>query len=306
MSLRTPKLQGMIAATFTPMNQRRELLLERVAPMVDFLVQQGVAGLYVMGSTGEGPSLTFDERCAASEAFIAGARERIPVIVQVGSESLKQSQQLAAHAQSSGAYGVSAVCPVYFKPDSLSALVDSMREIALGAPQLPFYYYHIPIVTGVNISALDFLRLGSERIENLRGVKFTSTLIFEYQACVEFAPERLEILFGSDEMVISALAAGGTAAVGSTYNFAMPIYRQLLSAWNAGDIATARLHQSRSQALVRAFVKHGARAAQKSIMAMIGFDCGPSRLPIADFSAQQFAQLQQDLTDVGFFDWLKA
>ena len=298
-------LQGLVAATFTPLREDRSLHLEAIPPMVDRLISQGVAALYVLGSTGEGASLTFDERCAVAESFVCAADGRLPVIVQVGSESLMQARNLAAHASRVGADAISAVSPVYFKPDSVETLVASMAEIAGGAPELPFYYYHIPAVTGVGVSAVEFLKLAEQRIENLRGVKFTSQNVFEFQTCVEYAQERLQIFWGLDEMLQYGLAAGAVAAVGSTYNFATAVYQRLLTAFAAGDMETVRQEQSRSQAIVRAFIPYGPRGAQKAIMKMIGIDCGPSRLPVPTLTQTQYAALERELREIGFFEWIK-
>ena len=305
MVVESASIQGLVAATYTPMHSDGSINLDPIPEMVDHLVANQIAGLYVLGSTGEGPSLTHEERCRVAEAFVLATAGRIPVIVQVGCESLTQARGLAEHAQKVGADGISAVSPVYFKPDSVDSLVASMDEIAKGARNLPFYYYHIPTVTGVSGSALDFLKIASERISNLRGIKFTSSSVFEYQACVEFAPERFEILWGFDEMLMSGLAAGGLGAVGSTYNYAAPVYQKLLAAWHDGDIEEARRQQSRSQELVRTFVRYGARSAQKAIMSLIGFDCGPSRLPVASLSKLQTEALRKDLETIGYFDWIQ-
>ncbi len=299
-------IDGLVPATYTPMHGDGRINLPAIAPMVDFLVTQGVAGMYVLGSTGEGPSLTFDERCQVGDAFVKAAAGRIPVIIQVGSESVVQSQQLAAHAQAIGAAAISAVSPVYFKPDSLDSLIAFMRSVAGSAPQLPFYYYHIPMVTGLPFAAVDFLRNAAKVIPTLCGMKFTSTVLHELQACLELDPDRLEILFGCDEMLLGALAVGCRGAVGSTYNYAAPLYQQMLAAWRSGDLETARRYQSQSQAMVRAFCQFGPRAAQKSIMQMIGLPCGPSRLPIPEFSRSEYEGLESSLRNIGFFDWLNS
>lgn len=304
MTTDTPPLHGLIAATFTPLNNDGSVNIAAIPQMVVHLTGHGIAGMYVLGSTGEGPSLTYDERCTVAEAFVQAAAGRLPVIVQVGCESLAQARQLAAHAQEIGADAISAVSPVYFKPDSVETLVDSMAEIAAGAPRLPFYYYHIPAVTGVSVNLIDFLRLGGERIPTLRGIKFTSPSVHEFQSCIEFAGDRFEILWGMDEMLLSGLTAGARAAVGSTYNFAAPIYHRLLAALDAGDLEEARRQQSRSQTIVRTFVAYGPRAAQKAIVSMVGPECGPTRLPVAPLTPSQADALRKDLKAIGFFDWV--
>lgn len=297
-------LRGLVAATFTPLNYNGSLNLAAIRPIVEHLIQNGISGLYILGSTGEGPSLTYDERCSVAEEFVYVANGRLPVIVQCGCDSLSQASQLAAHAQKVGADAVSAVSPVYFRPDSVESLVKCMAEIAASAPDLPFYYYHIPSVTGDSFNMNQFLSLGGDRIPTLRGIKFTSPQVNEFQSCVELAGDRFEILWGMDEMLLSGLAAGAHAAVGSTYNFAAPLYHRIIKAMADGDLQEARYYQSCSQAIIRSFLPYGLRAAQKPIMSMIGLDCGPTRLPIAPLKQDELNNLYEDLKTVGFFDWI--
>ncbi|TWT34293.1 dihydrodipicolinate synthase family protein [Blastopirellula retiformator] len=297
------RLTGLVAATFTPFQHDGAINIARIPPMVDYLIEQQIRGLYVLGSTGEGVSLTTDQRKQVAAAFVAATQGRIPVIVQVGCESLAAAADLAAHAQQIGADAVSAVSPVYFKPDTVESLVDSMAQIASAAPNLPFYYYHIPGATGLAHSPLAFLEAAKQRIATLRGIKFTSPAVQDYQACIESAGDEYEVLWGLDEMLLSGLTAGGTSAVGSTYNFAPAVYHHLMQAFEQDQTDEARLWQSRSQQLVRAFVPFGPRAAQKAIMAMIGQDCGPSRLPIRSLMPEAIEQLRSHLEEIGFFQW---
>ncbi|EMI52647.1 N-acetylneuraminate lyase [Rhodopirellula sallentina SM41] len=286
------------------MNPDGSLRLDGIDETVSHLIGHDIDGMYILGSTGEGLSLTSPERCAVAERFVDRVNGRVPVIVQCGSESLRQSKQLAADAQSIGADAVSAVSPVYFKPDCVQTLVDSMAEIASGAPDLPFYYYHIPGATGVNLPMVDFLKLSADRIPNLRGIKFTSPNVHELQTCLNYSQGQFEILWGQDESLYCGLIAGVHAAVGSTYNFAAAIYQQLIRAFSDRDIAKVRELQARSQAIVNTFIPYGPRAAQKAMMSMIGIDCGPSRLPIASLPANRYEELRRDLEAIGFFEWI--
>jgi N-acetylneuraminate lyase len=299
------RLRGLVTATFTPMHDDGEVNLAAIPAMVDFLISQKINGLYVLGSTGEGVSLTFDERCQVAEAFVQAANKRIPVLIQVGSESMKMSQALAAQAQKIGADAISAVSPVYFKPDTAQVLVETMQVLASGAPKLPFYYYHIPTVTGVTVPILDFLALAGQQIPNFCGIKFTATQLHEFQACVEYADGKYEILWGFDEMLLAGLAMGAQAGIGSTYNFGAPIYHQVIEAFQKGDLEAARLHQSRSQAFIRVIAKYGIRAAQKPVMGMLGVDAGPTRIPVKATTPQNIALLKADLEELGFFDWVR-
>lgn len=301
-----PLLRGLIAATVTPFDERGELDLRRVPPIVDHLVASGVTGLYVCGSTGEGVSLTQQERKDVAAAYVEAAAGRLPVVIQVGQNSLRAAADLAAHAQQVGADAVSATCPSYFPIRSLETLIDSMREIAAAAPDVPFYYYHIPGLTNVELDMVQFLRTAAELMPNLRGLKFTAPLAHQFQECLELDQGRFEVLWGYDEMLLSALAVGGYGAVGSTYNIAAPVYQRVIDAFHRGDLAAARLWQSRAVAFIRVLTSLPFHAALRETLALLGLPCGPSRLPNRSLDDEQREQLRRRLEALGFFDWIRA
>jgi N-acetylneuraminate lyase len=296
-------ITGLVPATFTPLHPDGSLNLVVVEPMVEHLIREGVTGLYVCGSTGEGVSLAREERMAATEAFIAAARHRVPVVVQVGHNSIAEARLLAAHAESAGAEAISATPPSYFKPPSLAALIDTMAEIAAAAPGIPFYYYHIPGMTGVTPNVAALVREGSASIPNLVGVKFSHTAVFDMQAALAVEDGRYNLLFGSDEMLLSGLCGGAHGAVGSTYNFAAPLYNRIIGAYSACDMPTAQRLQAHAVEMVNVLVRHGGLPAIKAVMAFLDLDCGPVRLPLVALSAAEQQALRQDLAAIGFFDW---
>lgn len=295
-----PSLEGLIAATFTPMNSDGSLALARVAPMVDRLISDGVAGLYVCGSTGEGPSLSTQERMEVAASFVDASRGRVPVVVQVGHNALTEAATLAAHAERIGAQAISATPPSYFPLTTIDDLVASLQIIAAAAPSLPFYYYHIPVRTGVEVDIVELLKQADD-VPTLRGIKFTSSRVDEFQAALHAGDGRFELLFGSDEMLLSALAVGARGAVGSTYNFAAPLYRKMIAAVKGGDLLEARRLQARSVELVRVIHRWGGLAPQKSMMDFIGCDCGPTRRPLSSLTPPQIEQLRTELRELGFF-----
>lgn len=300
-------LHGLVAATFTPMDSQGELLLDRVPAMVDALVAGGVQGLYVAGSTGEGPLLTSDERKRVAQAYINAAAGRVPVAVQVGHASLAEAMDLAAHAQQVGADAISAIPPTYFKPSSTEALCEAMGLIMNAAPKVPFYYYHIPSKTGVTVNVADFLAQSAERSPSLVGVKFTDTRVFEFQECVERFRGRFQMLWGFDEMLLSGLTVGADGAVGSTYNFAPALYRTLMAAVEQGDLIRARALQYQSIRIIRPLLDiDGVMPALKAMMQLVGFDCGPTRPPLVAMTASQIDRLREQQTEAGFFDWALA
>src|SRR5687767_1811972 len=135
------KIEGLIAAAFTPFHEDGSLNLDMVPSLVDKLVNDGLKGIFVCGSNGEGPNMTTEERMAVAESFKRAAGSRIQVYVHVGHSSIRESQRLARHAADIGADAISSVAAFYFKPGSTKILVDALHQIASAAPELPFYYY---------------------------------------------------------------------------------------------------------------------------------------------------------------------
>lgn len=304
-SLAKFQLRGLIAATFTPFHADGSLELRRIQPVIDAVIAQGASGLYVCGSTGEGPLLSTAERLRVAEASVQAARGRVPVVIQVGHNSIEEARGIAAHAQRIGADAISATPPGYFKPDSLDNFIACIAHIAGGAPKLPFYYYHIPVLSGVRFDMVEFLRQGGPRIPTLRGIKFSDALLYEMLACIEFDGGKYDILFGIDEMLLGGLAFGARGAVGSTFNFAAPLYRKIIAAFEAGDLAEARRLQSLSAEMVRIIVGNGGRGGLKATMQFVGADSGHSRLPTVTTTPAQRAKMKQELAALGFFEWAR-
>jgi len=299
------RLRGLVAATYTPMDDDGRLTLDEVPSLVDRLIDEGVRGLYVCGSTGEGMSLTGSERRLVADAFVDAAAKRVPVIVQVGHNSVTEAAELAAHAQEIGADVVSATAPSYFKIGSVELLTECMAEIAAAAPDLPFYYYHIPALTGAALDMVQFLSQAGDRIPNLVGLKYTCPTVHEYQVCREVGNGRFDILWGSDEMLLSALVVGAQGAIGSTFNIAAPLYQRIIEAFTAGDLDEASRLQLQSVTMIRTIYQFPFHPAMKEVLKMLGTNCGRCRLPQPRLSDEQIAELRQNLERIGFFDWAR-
>lgn len=300
---RYPRLTGLIAAPFTAFHADGSLKLALVEKQMASLLLSGVTGAFVCGTTGEGASLTTAERMLVADRWKDVASEKLPVIVHVGHTSIGDCRALAAHAQKIRVSGIGCVAPFYFKPSKVEDVVDFCAEVAAAAPDLPFYYYHIPSMTGVGIAAADFLRAATTRIPNLAGVKFTFENLIDYAECVRLEEGRYDILFGRDEMLLDALSLGARGAIGTTYNFAAPIYRRIIAAFEKGDLASAQIEQARANAMIFIFLRFGGLPAAKAMMRIIGVDCGPVRLPLRPLANEAQAQLRAELERIGFFEF---
>lgn len=297
--------EGLLSAPFTPFHQDGSLNLDLIPGLVETLIADGVSGAFVCGSNGEGPNLTTAERKKLTEAFVRASAGRLRILVHVGHASIRESQDLMRHARDCGADAASAVAAFYFKPTSVQNLVACMSEIASAAPDFPFYYYHIPTLTGVGMDMTEFLRLGETAIPNLQGIKYTATTLWEYQACLNVAQGRFDVLYGFDEMLLPALSVGARAAIGSTYNFAAPMYLDVIAAYRAGKLEQAQEIMNELVNMVRVLVKFPPIPAQKAIMHMLGWDLGPCRLPLVQLTNEQYAQLKSELEASGFLQQIR-
>ncbi|MFC5412394.1 dihydrodipicolinate synthase family protein [Larkinella bovis] len=301
------RFEGLIAAHFSPFDEKGLVNKSIIKPYVDHLVDNGVVGVFVNGSNGEGPNLTINERMEVAELFQEAAGDRIKTIIHVGHSSIAEARTLAVHAQEIGADAIASVAAFYFKPTSVSMLTDCMAEIASATPELPFFYYHIPSLTGVGMDMIQFLELGRERIPNLQGIKYTAPTLWEYQSCLEYAGDDFDVLYGTDEMLLSALVVGAKGAIGSTFNFAAPLYQKVIQDFRLGNLEEARMLQARLVEMVRILLAFPAIPAQKAVMKMLGFDLGPCRLPLAhSLSESDYTTLKNRLEAIHFFEELKA
>lgn len=301
------RFEGLLAAHFAPFDAKGQLNKSIVAPYVEHLIDNGLAGIFVNGSNGEGPNLTIKERMQVAEWFKTVAGDRIKIIIHVGHPSIAEARELAVHARDIGADAIASVAAFYFKPGSVSILTDCMADIAAAAPELPFFYYHIPVLTGVGMDMVQFLQLGRERIPNLQGIKYTAPTLWEYQACLEYAGNDFDVLYGTDEMLLSALVVGARGAIGSTFNFAAPLYQKVIQAFRQGNLEEARTTQALLVEMVRILLAYPPIPAQKAVMKMIGFDLGPCRLPLPySLSSSDYQSLKDQLERIHFFEELKS
>ena len=301
--MKYPKLDGLIAAPFVAFRSDGELNLDLIEAQAHSLVASGVKGAFVCGTTGEGVSLSLTERMAVAARWCEVSGPDLRVLVHVGATALPDCRTLAAHAQKIGAAGVGCFAPFFFKPTNTEDLVGFCAQVANAAPELPFYYYQIPSMTGVHISAMDFLRLGQDRIQNLAGVKFTFENLMDFADCIRMDGGRYDLVFGRDEMLLAALALGARGAIGSTYNFAAPLYCRLIKAFDDGDLVAARQEQARANAMIQLLIRFGGMPAGKAMLRMVGLDCGPMRSPLKSLSPDQEKALRMELEKIGFFDF---
>ena len=295
------RLKGLIAASFTPMNADGSINLSAIDKYVELIAQSNISGVFVCGTTGESLSLTTDERKKILEKWVTLANGRFKVIAHVGSNSLFEAKDLARHAYETGADAIAAMAPCFFRPGTVKELIDFFAPIAKSAEELPFYFYNMPSMTGVSLPLATFLEEGKKVIPNLVGTKYTHNNLMEMGECIALNNGEFEVLHGYDEILISGLAFGATAGVGSTYNYLPEVYKGIFKAMEEGNLQKARELQMKSIEIVKIIIKYGGGVrGGKAIMNLIGIECGPCRLPISPISQEEYEMLKKDLMEIHY------
>ena len=285
----------LIAAAYTPMDADGALNLDAVEPMAEHCLTTDVDGVFIAGSTGECHSLTLAERLALNERWAEVARgSSLQVISHVGSHSQPDAIALARQSGELELTAISAVAPSYFKPASVTDLVDFMKPIAAAAPELPFYYYHIPPLTGLTLSLPEIVKRFRAEVPSYAGYKYSS-LDLETLQLTQQADPNAKVFYGADQTLMTAWVLGVRAAVGSTYNFAGPLYRRILEACERGDFETARHEQGLSVRMVEIMGKTGFLGTSKTLMKHLGVDCGPVRPPLTTFADADLVPILEEL-----------
>lgn len=298
------KIEGLIDAPFTPFLPNGDVNLEPIPAYAAMLQKNGLKGVFINGSSGEGYMLNDDERKRVAEAWVKAAPEGFKVIVHVGSCCVRSSHELARHAAEIGAWGIGAMAPPFPKIGRVEELVKYIEEIASGTPELPFYYYHIPAFNGAFLPMVKLLEAVDGRVPNFAGIKYTFESMYEYNQCRLYADGKFDMLHGQDETILPCLAMGGArGGIGGTTNYNGRELVSIIEAWKRGDIEAARDHQNFSQEVINVICRYrGNIVGGKRIMKLIGLDLGPNRTPFQNLTDEEEKAMKAELEAINFFE----
>ena len=293
------KLKGLIVAPYTGFTADGEVDLQAVARQQKYYKQNDIIGAYVCGTTGEGSALTLEEKKILFREWARYREEHFTIIGFVGGTSVKDAQELSALAAECGLDAVAMTAPYYQKAANVHELALTLAEVASAAPGLPFFYYHIPVLTHVCFPMIDLLREVDGLIPNFAGIKYTFEDLMDYQFCLEFGNRKYNILYGRDEMMLPVLSLGGEGFVGSTYGYSAPLYLSLMKAFREGDLVRAAALQYKTNQLIAVLGKYG-NGTGKAFMKAAGLDLGPCRHPLTTLTEEQYACFLDDLRALDF------
>ncbi|NXE99928.1 NPL lyase, partial [Menura novaehollandiae] len=236
------------------------------------------------------------------------------VIIHMGALSLPECQELARHAAAIGAGGIAVIAPFFFKPTNKvsfsygipdaflpNELVAFLQKVASEAPEVPFYYYHIPPLTGVKIHVEELLDGIKARIPTFQGTKFSDTDLLDLAQCInKNETGQFEFFYGVDEQLLGALAVGANGAVGSTYNYLGRQTNLMLQAFAKPDLALAQKYQFLTGEFLNFVIKLDFGVAQtKAVITFVsGIPMGPPRLPLVDASNEFIVKAKAKLDSI--------
>ena len=298
------KIKGLIDAPFTPFYKNGEVNYEPIEIYAKLLAKNGLKGVFINGSSGEGYLLTEDERMRLAERWMEVVPKDFKVIVHVGSTCVKSSRKLAEHAAQIGAWGIGAMASPFPKVNRVEELAAYCEKIASGAPELPFYYYHIPAFNGAYLPMIELLKTVDGRIPNFAGIKYTYESLYEYNQCRLYKNGKYDMLHGQDETLLPCLAMGGAqGGIGGTTNYNGKVLTGIPEAWAKGDLATARELQNFAQEVINVICHYrGNIGGGKRIMKLIGLDLGNNRTPFQNMTDAEEQAMKMELEAIHFFE----
>jgi N-acetylneuraminate lyase len=250
------RLRGIYPALLTPMKSGGQIDFAELEKLVDWLFGQGVHGLYVGGTSGEGLLLEPSEREEIVALVVRLSRGRGKVMVHVGAIGTAEAVQLAQHAERHGADAIAAVPPFAFGRN-LAGISAHYSAIAHSC-ELPLYLYNIPSLTAVNLRADDIARLA--KLPNVCGLKFSDYDLFEEFRIISLE-NKLDVFHGCDETLLYALMMGAVGGVGLLYNIMPKTILAIYDAFLAGDWKKANDHQLKLSAFTNVFLRHAEGSA---------------------------------------------
>jgi N-acetylneuraminate lyase len=295
------KYRGLVAAPFTPMDREGNVNIELIPEYYRFLEKNGIVGVFINGSSGEGASMTQKEKMinASEWASCLKSGGKIRIINLVGGTSYQECIENAIFSREIGLSAIAVLAPYYFKPSDDSLLAEFVARVGEAVQPMPVYFYHIPVLTGVNLPMAGFLRKISAMLPNFAGIKYTHEDFMDFLTCLNYQDGYYDILWGRDECMLSSLVLGCTGAVGSTYNYAAPLYHAIIEAFSSADLILARKLQQKAIDMISLLGKYGGIAAGKSFMRYIGMDCGEFRLPVSNMDTKMFELFSDDVRRLG-------
>jgi len=292
----TPRFGRMITAMVTPFAADNSLDLNRAAELADKLIAEGSDALVVCGTTGESPTVFYDQKIDLFRAVIEAAGGRVPIIANAGDNCTDDSVEFAQKVVDLGVDAIMAVVPYYNKPPQ-EGLYRHFCSIA-HAVDVPVILYNIPGRCVINMDPATILRVALD-CDNVVAVKQANADLSQTAAILADAPAGFEVLSGDDELTLPMMATGGTGVISVVSHVAGPRFKEMVEAQAAGDHTRAlRIHLELLPLMKALFITANPIMVKKGLE-LQGFPVGGVRLPLVESTAEQTAELERVMRGVG-------
>jgi len=288
-------IQGSIPAILTPMQADGSLDLPGMQSLLDWHIAEGSDAVVVVGTTGESPTVDYEEHCALIETTVKHVAGRIPVIAGTGANSTREAVELARFARQAGADAHLSVVPYYNKPTQ-EGLFQHFKTIA-EAVDLPMLMYNVPGRTVADLSNETVLRLAM--VPGIVGIKDATGNIERGSDLLKRAPAGFSVYSGDDATAIALMLLGGKGSISVTANIAPRLMHQMCAAAIAGDLVTAREINFRLLGLHRNLFLEANPIPVKWAAQQMGRIGGGMRLPMTPFSADFHERLRVAMREAG-------
>ena len=293
------KFRGIYPPIITPFDGDGAINEKAYRRLVDWYVRTGCHGLWVCGGTGEGVSLSSDERCRMAELSVEAADGRIPIVFHVGAPTTADAVAAARRAHDTG---VDAICsvPPYFYGKSDDEIVDYYR--ALGdATDRPQFLYNLPMAAGVDVGITQLEKI-IDAVPTVIGLKESSGVL-DQAAAVKRRWPHLTVFIGRGEMTLSALVADLDGSICASLSMAPRRFVEVYEAFEAGDLDAAMAAQRRGADCKRIYERFPVVGSTKHINQLqIGLECGQGRPPLAQITPEIAAPLKLMAEELGLLD----
>jgi 4-hydroxy-tetrahydrodipicolinate synthase len=280
----------------TPFTADLELDLPRAGQLADRLLNQGSESLVVCGTTGESPTVFYDQKIELFRAVIDAVGGRAPIIANAGDNCTADSVEFARKVVALGVDAIMAVVPYYNKPPQ-EGMYRHFRAIAESV-DVPVILYNIPGRCVVNMEPSTILRLAHD-VPNIVAVKQANSDLGQAAAIIAGAPEGFEVLSGDDELTLPLMGVGGTGVISVASHVAGPQMRQMVDAQAGGEHTAALSTHLRLLPLFKALFMTANPIMVKDALAQCGFPVGACRLPLVPPTEEQSAELGRVLSHLG-------
>lgn len=292
--MKTPIFEGMATAIITPTTEKG-IDFDAFAKLIDWQIDEGIDGIVVCGTTGEGSTLTDEEHRAAIKFAVKQANKRVPIIAGTGSNDTSYAVELTKFACEAGVDGVLVVTPYYNKATQ-NGLIKLFTTIA-DASTVPVILYNVPSRTGVNIKPATVAKLAEHPMIN--AIKEASGDISQIAEIAHLCGDKINIYSGNDDQVIPIMSLGGIGCISVLSNLLPKESSQMCKAYRDGDTKTATSMQLKYIPLVNALFSEVNPIPVKAAMAKMGFCEDYLRLPLTPMEDATRAVLYKEMKNVG-------